>query len=63
VGRIEQAGATIPCPAIVDEQTWEVARAQLARNNATQNGRRATRGSIEALLRGLATCAHCGSTM
>jgi DNA invertase Pin-like site-specific DNA recombinase len=63
VGRIEQAGATIACPPIVDEQTWEAARAQLARNNATQNGRRATRGSIEALLRGLATCGNCGSTM
>jgi DNA invertase Pin-like site-specific DNA recombinase len=63
VGRIEQAGATIVCPPIVDDATWEAARAQLARNNATQNGRRASRGSIEALLRGLATCANCGSTM
>jgi DNA invertase Pin-like site-specific DNA recombinase len=60
VGRIEQADAIIDCPPVVDEATWEAARAQLAANASTRKG---PRGSIPALLRGVATCANCGSTM
>jgi site-specific DNA recombinase len=46
-----------PCPAIVDEQTWQLAQNQLLANKkfAKRNSKR------EYLLSGLVTCAHCGS--
>jgi DNA invertase Pin-like site-specific DNA recombinase len=60
VGKLTQAGATIECPPVVDEETWRAARERLSSNASTRRGRP---GSIPALLRGVATCAHCGARM
>ena len=45
-----------PCPAIVDERTWQMAQNQLAANTkfSKRNSKR------EYLLSGLISCAHCG---
>jgi site-specific DNA recombinase len=51
-----------PCPAIVSEETWRLAQAQISRNKgeATRNSKHAE----EALLRaGYAECGHCGARM
>jgi DNA invertase Pin-like site-specific DNA recombinase len=59
VGRIQNGGKEMECPPIVDESTWKEARKRLT-GNSTRRGRP---GSIPALLRGIATCAHCGARM
>jgi site-specific DNA recombinase len=48
----------VPCPAIVSEETWNAACAQLDRNRrgATRNGKRSY------LLTGLVKCVSCGRT-
>jgi site-specific DNA recombinase len=59
VGRMTSYGHPIPCPPVVDEVTQRRALAALAKGR-TRSGPPAKH---EALLRKLATCALCGSTM
>src|SRR4051794_31482514 len=57
---IGSAPAAAPVPAIVDQETWDRAQAQLARN-AALSFRNNTKHNY--LLRCLMTCATCGLAM
>lgn len=59
VGRVRSHGAVIQVPPIVDEATWEAAKARLRRNDLA-SGRH---DPSPALLRKIAACGACGAPL
>ena len=55
-GEHQRFGITIPCPAIIDRETWEDAQRVTAESRSKHVGR----PSRKYLLRGLIWCARCG---